>query len=433
MNSAIVLSDNRVVRDGKWRTLKAPTMEGIVAHAVTAVLTAVAVVEGVLLHRALTGSPRSGERRVLAVCIGGMAVFSLFAAISFQAPTAASFRASHLIAIAGLFAFYPATLDLVYRLARNRRLPWTGIVATYGPAMFFLAATVSGHDVAFGGFHYAPGRWWVFEPQTDLWWRIPYAAYGLAIVVVTWAMLFRWYRRTASHRERLQARAILIGITVSAVLQWGEFLVMSRVPRWEFPSMTPILAVLWVAGLYVAMRRYNLLDLRPEWIVEQAFDSVPQGILLLDLAGRVTYENREAASIVGDGRCTGRWFAETTPGLMDWIGSEQRSGEFRRVCVYAAGKTLVHGRAVSDRFGDAIGFMVFLHPGPDNAMLARTFGLSNREAQVYRELLTGQTLRSIASRLGITERTVKAHVHRIYEKTGAANRAALAAGAWSIR
>jgi hypothetical protein len=35
--------------------------------------------------------------------------------------------------------------------------------------------------------------------------------------------------------------------------------------------------------------------------------------------------------------------------------------------------------------------------------------------------------------LGITERTVKAHVHQLYEKTGTTNRTELVTAAWSIR
>lgn len=52
--------------------------------------------------------------------------------------------------------------------------------------------------------------------------------------------------------------------------------------------------------------------------------------------------------------------------------------------------------------------------------------LTEREIQVLRELITGATNLVIAERLGVTERTVKAHIQHILEKTGYQNRTELA-------
>ena len=48
--------------------------------------------------------------------------------------------------------------------------------------------------------------------------------------------------------------------------------------------------------------------------------------------------------------------------------------------------------------------------------------LSPREYEVLRELAEDRTDREIASRLGISERTVRAHVSRIILKLGVASR-----------
>lgn len=48
--------------------------------------------------------------------------------------------------------------------------------------------------------------------------------------------------------------------------------------------------------------------------------------------------------------------------------------------------------------------------------------LSPREHEVLRELAEDRTDREIASRLGISERTVRAHVSRIILKLGVASR-----------
>jgi len=53
-------------------------------------------------------------------------------------------------------------------------------------------------------------------------------------------------------------------------------------------------------------------------------------------------------------------------------------------------------------------------------------GLSSREAQVCALIAEGRSNKEIASRLFISLSTVKDHVHKILQKTGAPNRAAVA-------
>jgi two-component system nitrate/nitrite response regulator NarL len=52
--------------------------------------------------------------------------------------------------------------------------------------------------------------------------------------------------------------------------------------------------------------------------------------------------------------------------------------------------------------------------------------LTERERQVILVLSEGITNKEIGRRLGLTEGTVKVHLHRIYRKLGIANRTALA-------
>ena len=52
-------------------------------------------------------------------------------------------------------------------------------------------------------------------------------------------------------------------------------------------------------------------------------------------------------------------------------------------------------------------------------------GLTKREQQVVAVLLEGRSNREIARRLGITEGTVKIHLHNVFQKTGVIRRVAL--------
>jgi NarL family two-component system response regulator YdfI len=56
-------------------------------------------------------------------------------------------------------------------------------------------------------------------------------------------------------------------------------------------------------------------------------------------------------------------------------------------------------------------------------------GITDRELEVLREVGAGKTSKQIAFQLGITERTVKAHLTNIYNKLGVDSRAAAIAEA----
>ena len=58
-----------------------------------------------------------------------------------------------------------------------------------------------------------------------------------------------------------------------------------------------------------------------------------------------------------------------------------------------------------------------------------TAGLSAREVEVLREMVSGARNHDIATKLGITERTVKAHCGSIYQKLGVESRAGAVAAA----
>jgi DNA-binding CsgD family transcriptional regulator len=56
----------------------------------------------------------------------------------------------------------------------------------------------------------------------------------------------------------------------------------------------------------------------------------------------------------------------------------------------------------------------------------RDYSISDREREVAQLLLTGLRYSEIGQRLFISVKTVKTHVHRLYEKTGTRNRMELA-------
>jgi len=63
----------------------------------------------------------------------------------------------------------------------------------------------------------------------------------------------------------------------------------------------------------------------------------------------------------------------------------------------------------------------------ETTRIAKRFGLSGREEQVLSLMLDGESNRSVADRLYVSESTVKKHINSIYRKVGVKSRMQLAA------
>jgi DNA-binding NarL/FixJ family response regulator len=71
---------------------------------------------------------------------------------------------------------------------------------------------------------------------------------------------------------------------------------------------------------------------------------------------------------------------------------------------------------------------VFARPNPDNASTrARQLGLTSRELEILTAIAHGQTNKTIAAVLGLSEQTIRYHLTNLYRKLGVHNRTAASA------
>ncbi|MFC1669539.1 LuxR C-terminal-related transcriptional regulator [Spirochaetota bacterium] len=89
------------------------------------------------------------------------------------------------------------------------------------------------------------------------------------------------------------------------------------------------------------------------------------------------------------------------------------------------GKQLLVNARISqvwDKFGDYRGMLVIAKEVRGMKKLTDLYGLTEREVEVVRHVMTGCTSKQISESLDITERTVKAHLTNIFNKIGIDNR-----------
>lgn len=108
-------------------------------------------------------------------------------------------------------------------------------------------------------------------------------------------------------------------------------------------------------------------------------------------------------------------------------GDEQIFASLEAGASAFVGKDAPSGEVVKAARNAAISPGTFTSVGLTEAVVRRTTAatsrLSDRELEVLRHLADGSSTAEIASRLYLSESTVKSHVQKVYQKLGAANRA----------
>jgi DNA-binding NarL/FixJ family response regulator len=80
---------------------------------------------------------------------------------------------------------------------------------------------------------------------------------------------------------------------------------------------------------------------------------------------------------------------------------------------------------LEDEFGDPTGYLLIVKEAKTLQHLKRKYGITDREAEVIQHIVAGLSNLDIARQLGISERTVKAHVTSIFNKMVVDNRVQL--------
>jgi DNA-binding CsgD family transcriptional regulator len=187
-----------------------------------------------------------------------------------------------------------------------------------------------------------------------------------------------------------------------------------------------------------AIWKYGFLRISPRLLTEEILDSIEELVLLYDLEGNRVYENYKANTVLGSGKALALFspdpLREPVARLLKGAGSWRQGEPERRLRVRVPDAPVapehwftIEGRVkpVFDRFNDPLGLVVSGSVAPEESELVDNFQLTDREAEVLEFLLAGWTIGRTAKALHITERTVKAHITNIYEKTGATNRVEL--------
>jgi DNA-binding CsgD family transcriptional regulator len=384
---------------------------------------------------------------LLAAAAGALFVWTFLAYFAYASPTYDRLRFWYHLSCLGMFFYYPLNHHFVFSLTK----PYLPISRRVYPLIVYLPFAVLfirelDLGVSMAGFERLSFGW-KFLPAAGTPWNTAWVLLASASAIASMIYMARAARKTTLNRERKQFRLLSTALAATLLITLGEYLLAARViPAWTV-VLSPILQSPWILAMVVAIEKYQFMNLMPEAVAKDILRITDEAILLVDLEGKVVYANPSARRLVDHhGRSTSFLpgvfelprelhavveasvtVPETsvTPETSTAEGGPRRPEMVTRTVVVGSQVYRVRYRAVYDKFGDFLGILILCALLRALSSAQREFGLTDREQEVLELLVTGWTNADVAISLGITERTVKAHISSIYAKLGVVNKVEL--------
>jgi DNA-binding CsgD family transcriptional regulator len=336
----------------------------------------------------------------------------------------------------GMFFVFPLNYHFAYSLSNNKPFPVFYAAAIYLPALTLSVINiVSPFSLAIDSLPDGTVRLTVpQENPLNLLWIL----YAVCMWFIPLVYYVNYYRQAVLNRQKKQAALLIRMLIVAVLLVTGEYVLNPLIPGWNIPSQSPVIFSVWIAAMVYAIWKYGFLKISPGLLAEKILDSVEDVVLLYDREGNLVYKNRKAKEILGYGKRFSLMETDPVGTILDPVLAEVDDWKphepVKELTILVQdpedksnGKRKIDMRLkpLFDRFEDPLGLLLTGTLIPRLKDLLSAYRLSKRESEVLEYLAAGRTIQETAEALFITERTVKAHITNIYEKTGATNRVEL--------
>ena len=323
--------------------------------------------------------------------------------------------------------FYAVNLHFYLFLLTKKHVKLPVLCAVYFPALLIIVIYSFNPLLILDYYRY--GDQWKLIPKYDSLWF--YLASGRVVwyTVATVAVISYFGLRSHSNKERLQAKWLVVNLTLSTLV--------GIVGMWVIPFFKPDVANVgptyhlpYVAGLYFAVFRFRMMEMRPEIVANEIISHIGDMVFLLDPEMRIISANERCREVIGldTGHAAGMRFMDLVadgggPAPECACASGGRGEKVKQRITYrGAGEpveTDSYLSKVTDRFGDIAGHLVISRENRGRRQFARAYRLTDREMEIVDLTLEGLSSKQIGERLRISERTVQSHQEHVYQKLGA--------------
>lgn len=304
------------------------------------------------------------------------------------------------------------------------------IYLLYLPSLVFIYSSLTGYFV-FKDI-YRSGKYWVLVPGYYSFLSCMFLALCVISYTVSLVMLYFYAVRTGSIRIRKQSRLIFAGVFIIIILYAAETFLAPAFLDYKTYGQAPVYSVIWLSIICYAMVKYRFLGLDRAYIAGDILNSIMEMIIITDIKKNVILTNRILSERLGSSkkiRSLDEIFTEyeMVSRLLDMADEKPVYNVMLNLVLPVRGRSLVRTNifVIRDRFNDTVGFIIAAQDVEDLFSLFMSRGITEREYELIKLVISGNSNKAISGQLDISLRTVETHITNIYNKLGLKNRSEL--------
>ncbi len=304
------------------------------------------------------------------------------------------------------------------------------IYLLYIPSIIFIYISLTEHLV-FSDIHRS-GEYWVMVPDYHSLSFYLFMVNYLGYYFIALLLLYLNIKRTHSIRIRNQSRIIFAAIILTITSYNVEPFLAPVFFDYNTYGQAPIYSIVWLSLIWYAISRYRFLGIYNKFLPFDFIDSLNEMVVIIDCNKKIIRINR----VLQD-----KLEVQDTPGSLRGIFAEHEligrllnsTGEDSpaniTVKIITPDKktetTALSVSVLKDQFGDTTGFILTAREKTDTYSMFQRYGITEREFQIIKLIVSGNSNKNIADALNISPRTVETHITNIYNRLGLKNRSEL--------
>lgn len=167
----------------------------------------------------------------------------------------------------------------------------------YGPGLVLMYKQLA-DSFAITGFMRVGWGFVEIAPVTSGWYLF-FMAYQAGYVVLGLVSVGVWGMKTRIRRERKQALMMFATTTLSLVLAFANDILLPALKLHLFPSISPVIVLIWAFGMWYSITRYKLMSVNVENAAAEIISKMKDMVLLLDASGRIVKINARVTDLLG--------------------------------------------------------------------------------------------------------------------------------------
>jgi DNA-binding CsgD family transcriptional regulator len=194
-------------------------------------------------------------------------------------------------------------------------------------------------------------------------------------------------------------------------------------------GQAPVYSIVWISLIWYAMMKYRLLDVDKNYLYKDLLNSLSEMVVVTDNEKKVIMINSalaEKLKTLNKINSLSEIFVEhkMIDRIMNSLIEKSASSVILNLTLPGNETMLVKGdiSLYNDSFGDLNGFVIIVQGLNGAYSRLKNSGITEREYELIKQILSGNSNRQIAEQLKISLRTVETHISNIFNKLGLKSR-----------